>query len=121
MQKQVETLASFEDLESSKGIIEIRFQADNCSFLNKKASISYQMRLKVETETQPFLDGQEISTQKTFELEGEAFEDFWEDTETELYQLALESLGVTPTKVVKTVTTSDYQNPQNNSTVSVEL
>lgn len=121
MQKQVETLASFEDLESSKGIIEIRFQADNCSFFNQNASISYQMRVKVGAETQPFLDGQEISTQKTFELEGEAFEDFWADNSTELYELVLQSLGVIPTKVVKTVTTSDWQNPSNNSVEQIIL
>lgn len=121
MHKQVETLASFEDLEASKGIIEIRFQADNCSFFNQKASISYQIKAKVETAEQPFLDGQEITTQKNFELEGEAFEDFWADDSTELYQLVLESLGVTPTKIIKTVSTVDYQNPENNSTVSVEL
>lgn len=121
MYKQVETLATFDDIEASKGIIEIRFQADNCSFFNQKASISFQIKAKVETVEQPFLDGQEITTQSTFELENEAFEAFWADDEQELYQLALQDLGVIPTKVVKTTTMYDHQNPENNSTTTVEL
>lgn len=120
MNKQVELVATFDDLAQSKGIAEIRFQSDSSSYSQQKASLSYQLKAKVDAQEQPFLNGSEVTTHKTFELEDEAFQEFW-DNEKELYQLVLEELGVQPSKIVKNTTTYDYQNPENNGTVSVEL
>lgn len=120
MNKQTSIVATCNP-ETSKGISEIKFQADSCSFLASKASISYNIKAVVDSTEQPFLDGSVIDAQKTFEVEGEQFEAFWAEPEVELHQLALMDLGVVPEKIVKTVVTYDYQNPENNSTVSVEL
>jgi hypothetical protein len=90
-------------------------------FLASKASISYNIKAVVDTTDQPFLDGIQIDAQKTFVVEGESFDEFWADSNSELYQLALVSLGVVPDSVIKTTTIHDYENPENNSTVSVEL
>lgn len=106
--------------ETSKGVSEVKFQADSCSFLAARASISYNLTAVVDSDEQPFLEGIPVNAQKTFEVEGEKFDAFWENSE-ELYQLALADLGIVPDSVIKTTTISDYQNPENNSTVSVEL
>lgn len=121
VQKQVEIFAQFDDLESSKGIKSIRFQADNCSFLAQKATITFQLIAVVDSDEQPFLQGQEVSTQQVFELEGEEFADFWADDTKELYQMALLSLSVEPTSIDMNVTTYDHLNPQNSGTVTTRI
>lgn len=120
MNRQISIVATCNP-ETSKGISQITFQGDSCSFLASKASISYNIKAVVDSTDQPFLDGIQIDAQKTFEIEGERFDEFWADSNSELYQLALANLGVVPDSVIKTTTINDYQNPENNSTVSVEL